>query len=55
MDLEKLQEDLGYTFIDQSILQNALVHRSYLNERHKNHDIHSHNERLEFLGDRFWS
>jgi ribonuclease III len=51
MDLEKLQKDLGYTFTTIGLLENALVHRSYLNEKHKNQEVHQHNERLEFLGD----
>lgn len=51
MDLEKLQNDIGYHFKDEMILHTALVHRSYLNERDKSHTVKSHNERLEFLGD----
>lgn len=51
MDPQELQKELGYTFKDISLLRNALVHRSYLNEKHKEPDVHSHNERLEFLGD----
>lgn len=45
---EKLQSLIGYTFVDQSLLDEALTHRSYANEqRTKCVD----NERLEFLGD----
>jgi ribonuclease-3 len=51
MDLEKLQNDIGYHFKDSSLLHNSLVHRSYLNERDRDQVITSHNERLEFLGD----
>ncbi len=39
---------LGLTFSNPELLQEALTHRSYLNE-HK--DVPAHNERLEFLGD----
>jgi ribonuclease-3 len=39
---------LGLTFNDYALLEEALTHRSYLNE-HK--DSRAHNERLEFLGD----
>ena len=47
--LKRLQEKLGYTFKDRNLLLQALVHRSYSNERGatKIED----NERLEFLGD----
>ena len=44
-----LQERLGYRFRDGSLLAQALVHPSYLNE-HSGEFRHS-NERLEFLGD----
>ncbi len=44
-----LEERLGHTFRDQSLLLQAITHRSYLNEHS---DVtHEHNERLEFLGD----
>ena len=47
--LEKLQDTLGITFNDASILQQALVHGSYL---HENPEFAlPSNERLEFLGD----
>ncbi len=49
MDLESLQTTVGYTFKDDQLLRQAMVHRSYLNE---NPDFAlGHNERLEFLGD----
>ena len=41
-ELEALQNRLGYRFVDESLLQQALTHRSYGVD---------HNERLEFLGD----
>lgn len=48
-DLADLEESLGITFSDKSLLQRALIHRSYLNE---NPDFPlPDNERLEFLGD----
>lgn len=47
--LEKLQENLGYTFRDETLLRAALYHSSYANE-HRAEEIAS-NERLEFLGD----
>jgi ribonuclease-3 len=49
LDLRPLEERLGHTFRDQSLLLQALTHRSYLNE-HEDFP-HDHNERLEFLGD----
>ncbi len=39
---------LGLTFTDAALLEEALTHRSYLNE---NKTAGNHNERLEFLGD----
>jgi ribonuclease-3 len=48
-DLLKLQKKLGHTFKNTSLLKQALVHRSYLNE-HPDFKL-GHNERLEFLGD----
>ena len=41
-------EALGLTFKNLDLLEEALTHRSFLNE-HK--DAKAHNERLEFLGD----
>lgn len=44
-----LEELIGISFTDKSLLVQAFVHRSYLNE---NRDFPlAHNERLEFLGD----
>jgi len=48
-DLSELEEKIGYTFNNKDLLQQALVHRSYINE-HKSFPL-DHNERLEFLGD----
>lgn len=48
-DIGQLQEEIGIAFEDQTLLQKALVHRSFLNE---NPDFAlPSNERLEFLGD----
>lgn len=48
-DISPLEKKLGVKFKDKNLLQQAVVHRSYLNE-HKNFPL-AHNERLEFLGD----
>lgn len=44
-----LSRTLGYTFKNAQLLQSALVHTSYVNERPGRG--HEANERLEFLGD----
>jgi len=48
-ELSALQEVLGLFFNDPSLLERALVHRSYVNEYPDSAPIS--NERLEFLGD----
>jgi len=48
-DLGALQAVLDVNFKDESLLQQALVHRSYLNENSVLNLVS--NERLEFLGD----
>lgn len=48
-NLNKLEKSLGVEFKNKSLLQQAFVHRSYLNEHPK--CGFEHNERLEFLGD----
>lgn len=48
-DLAHLQERIGYHFKDIALLEQAVTHRSYLNE-HPDWPT-GHNERLEFLGD----
>ena len=45
----KLQEKIGISFKIQALLNEALTHRSYLNENPR--WPYPHNERLEFLGD----
>lgn len=47
--IEKLKKKLGIHFKNTRLLENAFVHRSYLNE-HKN-TFEKSNETLEFLGD----
>lgn len=49
MDFEKLAKKIGVEFQNLDLLQQALTHRSYLNE-HRDYKL-DHNERLEFLGD----
>ena len=46
--IEKLEEKIGYTFKDKTLIKQALTHSSYANE--KKHPEQC-NERLEFLGD----
>ena len=47
--IKELEEAIGYRFQNIALLQNALSHSSYANERW--HDSLKSNERLEFLGD----
>lgn len=47
--IKDLEEAIGYRFSNITLLQNALTHSSYANERW--HDSNKSNERLEFLGD----
>ncbi len=47
--IKDLENAIGYRFKDITLLQNALSHSSYANERW--HDSLKSNERLEFLGD----
>ena len=46
-DPEKVQRKIGYTFRNQELLKEALMHRSFATE----HNIKFDNQRLEFLGD----
>lgn len=48
-DFSRFEEEIGVTFKNQTLLTQAFVHRSYLNE-HPDFGIEQ-NERLEFLGD----
>ena len=47
--INELEKAIGYQFRTITLLQNALSHSSYANERW--HDSLKSNERLEFLGD----
>lgn len=47
--MQNLEEKLGYSFRDRSLLQTALTHSSYANENRSTGAVC--NERLEFLGD----
>ncbi|HEY6736978.1 MAG TPA: ribonuclease III [Candidatus Saccharimonadia bacterium] len=47
--LQAFQDRLNLHFTDQTLLERAFIHRSYLNE-HPKLGL-EHNERLEFLGD----
>ena len=47
--IKDLETAIGYRFKNITLLQNALAHSSYANERW--HDSLKSNERLEFLGD----
>ncbi len=49
LNVEEIEEKLGYVFENKDILINSLIHRSYVNEHREG--VLSHNERLEFLGD----
>lgn len=50
-DVLLLQQELGYTFRDVTLLENALTHSSYTNEQRYRGIRARSNERLEFLGD----
>lgn len=47
--LKDVEKAIGIKFKNKKLLEQAFVHRSYLNE-HPNFEL-DHNERLEFLGD----
>ena len=49
MKIAQLEKVLGYTFKDKGIINQAIIHSSYINE-HQMSPL-AHNERLEFLGD----
>lgn len=46
MNIEKLEQSIGYTFKDKELLKNAFTHTSYAYDNHTDS-----NEKLEFLGD----
>jgi ribonuclease-3 len=49
IDVRPFQEIIGYNFTNIELLEQAFIHRSYVNENPKLK--FGHNERLEFLGD----
>lgn len=46
MDIEKLEQSIGYTFKNKELLKKAFTHTSYAYDHH----VES-NEKLEFFGD----
>ena len=48
-EITGLEEKIGYQFKNKQLLETALTHSSYANERWR--DSLASNERLEFLGD----
>ncbi len=50
-NLDKLENNIGYTFNNKNLLSTALTHSSYTNEAKSRGVIRESNERLEFLGD----
>lgn len=48
VDIERIQNTLGYRFRNSELILRALVHRSFAYE---NQDVGADNETLEFLGD----
>ena len=48
-DIKTLEQNLKYTFKDPGILENALIHPSYVNEKQMARNFS--NQRLEFFGD----
>ncbi len=49
IDLQQLQNSIGYQFKNKALLQEALTHKSYANEMQLENSYG--NERLEFIGD----
>jgi len=49
MEIELLEERLGYTFTDKDLLRESLMHTTYVNEHREL--AGRDNQRLEFLGD----
>ena len=47
--LSELEREIRYSFRDRSLLERAMMHSSYVNEKHL--PKYACNERLEFLGD----
>lgn len=55
-EVDRLQDALGHHFGDPALLQLALTHRSWIEERYPGGNAPSHlsQQRLEFLGDAFF-
>lgn len=51
LSTSSLEDSIGYKFKNQAILQAALTHSSYANEKKQKNESVKDNERLEFLGD----
>ncbi|MDR1028322.1 MAG: ribonuclease III [Clostridiales Family XIII bacterium] len=49
LDFKELQQKIGYRFKDRALLENAMMHPSYVNEH--GYDKTMSNQRLEYLGD----
>ncbi len=50
LKLQELENRIQITFKDKSLLKQALIHRSFINEASDKDEL-VHNERIEFLGD----
>jgi ribonuclease-3 len=50
LKMADLEKRIGIEFKDKSLLKQALIHRSFINEALNGAEL-SHNERIEFLGD----
>lgn len=48
--ISEFETKIGVIFKDKSLIKQALIHRSFINEINEKNDL-SHNERIEFLGD----
>ena len=49
--MDRLEQTIGYSFTDKTLLRRAMTHSSHSNETgERNHHLLC-NERLEFLGD----
>jgi ribonuclease III len=51
MDINLVQQNIDYTFVDIRLLKVSLTHKSYIAFRGRDRSILEHNEKLEFLGD----
>src|SRR5579872_459630 len=51
VELGKLEQTLGYTFVNRALLERSLTHKSRIYEKSPNGAYDDDNEQLEFLGD----